>query len=156
MLSERYWTFQWESHLKYLLFFFSICYYYCHHYFIPSRRWFLTYISPNFENPFFGLILSVSLNPFVPQIYVYTSFFFFFFHFSFYINFSFMIFIIIIIINVYVFSTCTGLFEKRIRFPQGLSLVFTRILELFIFVLLNCESLWIWSIKKNKISSEFN
>ena len=31
--------------------------------------------------------------------------------------------IIVVIIYVYVFSTCTGLADKRMRFPQGLSLV---------------------------------
>ena len=41
-----------------------------------------------------------------------------------FLSFFYMFFIIfIIIIYVYVFSTCTGLAEKRIRFPQGLSLV---------------------------------
>ena len=125
--------------------FFSICYYYYyHHYFIPSRRWFLTYICSNFENTLFGLILSFLLNPFMPQIYAYMFFFSFFsFIFSFYIHFSFMIFIIIIIINVYVFSTCTGLFEKRIRFPQGLSLLFRTfyfcIVELWVLVNLKCK-----------------
>ena len=34
-----------------------------------------------------------------------------------------IIIIIIIIIYVYVFSKCTGLSEKRVRFPQGLRLV---------------------------------
>ena len=59
---------------------------------------------------------------------MFTRFFFFFsflsfIFFLFYIYFSFIIIIIIIIINVYVFSTCTGLVAKRIKFPQGLSLV---------------------------------
>ena len=62
-----------------------------------------------------------------------------------YINiYIYIIIIIIIVIYVYVFSTCTGLAEKCIRFPQGLSLVlYVPVFQnfLFIFVLLNCESL---------------
>ena len=87
----------------------------------------------------------------MPQIYVHTVFFLFvcLFLFFVFLSFSFIIFIIIII-NVYVFSTWTGLVEKHTRFPQGLSLVCAHILELFIFLLLNCESLYICSIKKKK------
>ena len=110
-------------------------------------------------------ILSFSLNPFMLEIYVYTFFslslsFLSFISFLYFLyNFIIIIITIIIIIiitiiiiiiiiitiiiiaYVYVFSTCTNLVEKSIRFPQGLSIVLCLYLEFFIFVLLNCESL---------------
>ena len=43
------------------------------------------------------------------------------------------IIIIIIFTYVYVFSTCTGLAEKQIRFSQGLSLVWYLHLRFFCF-----------------------
>ena len=72
----------------------------------------------------------------MPHI-LYIQSFFSFFPFSF-------LYMHIFLLFVRMFSTCTGLAEKdfRIRFPYGLRVLFcTCILELFIFVLLNCESL---------------
>ena len=102
------------------------------------------------------------------QIHVYTWFFFFnffylhfylfiyfFFNLFIYIFYFILFFIVIIIINVCVFSTCTGLVEKRIRFPQGLSPVCTHILELFIFVLLACELLKNKKTKEKKKTRRF-
>ena len=146
MLSERYWTFWWGSHLKYLLFF-SICYYYYYYYyyFIASWRWFLTYTYPIFVNKFFGFS---SLEFFIESLYasnIFHSFFSFYYFFSFMFLFNkyiyiyiyivclfIIIIIIIVIIYVYVSSTCTGLAEKRIRFTLKVWVLFgTCILEFF-------------------------
>ena len=44
ILYDSYWTFRWESHLKYLFLFL-----------IASWHWFLTYTKSNFRKTFFGL-----------------------------------------------------------------------------------------------------
>ena len=74
--------------------------------------------------------MSFSLNPFMPQIYVYSIFVLFF---IIIIIIIIIIVIIIIIIYVSVFSMCTGLAEKRRRFTQGLSLVLYFYFRIFYF-----------------------
>ena len=79
--------------------------------------------------------MGFSLNPFMPQLYVYSFFCLSFLSFIF-LNIHFFIVIIIIIIiifHVYVFSTCADLAEKRIRFPQCLSLVLCLDFRIFYF-----------------------
>ena len=99
--------------------------------------------------------MSFSLNPFMSQI---CWQYFFFFSLSFLSFFDIFVFIIIIIIiisiiiivYVYVFSTCTNLVEKRIRFPQGLSLVLYLYFRIFHFCI---AELWIlvkYTKTKNK------
>ena len=103
MLSERYWTFRWESHLKYLLlYFFSVCYYYYSHYYSTALwRWFLTYIYSNFENKFFGLSNPELFNEsFYASNICLHGFFFLFFCFSFlsFIFFSTHIFLLLLLL----------------------------------------------------------
>ena len=47
---------------------------------------------------------------------------------------EFIVIIINIIFYVYVFSRCAGLAEKRIRFPQGLSLALYLHFRIFLFL----------------------
>ena len=97
--------------------------------------------------------MSFSLNPFMSQIRLQYFFFFSLSFLSFFYIFVFIIIIIIIIIiivHVYVFSTCTNLVEKRIRFPQGLSLVLYLYFRIFHFCI---AELWIlvkYTETKNK------
>ena len=94
--------------------------------------------------------MSFSLNPFMSQICLQYFFFFSLSFLSFFYIFVFIIIIIIIIVHVYVFSTCTNLVEKRIRFPQGLSLVLYLYFRIFHFCI---AELWIlvkYAETKNK------
>ena len=127
----------WNTNCFLSFFFFCICYYYIILiiivlYFIASWRWFLIFTNP--ESTFFGLSsLEFFIESLYTSYYIYIKFFFLL---------PFFIFIYAYIsVCSYVF-TCTGLAEKRVRFPYGLRVLFcTYILEIFIFVLLNCESL---------------
>ena len=119
--------------------FFSICYYYYYrNYFIASRRWFLTYIYSNFENTFFGLsnlelfIESLCASNIYLYVYVYIYIYFFLL--------LFLLLLLLLLLSLLVFSTCTGLVEKRIRFPQGLSLVLYSYFRTFHFCIVE---LWV-------------
>ena len=126
----------WNISCFFPVFFLSVCYYYYNYCFITPWRWFFTYIYLKFESTIFGFSsveFIPELNPFIPHINFYILFFlsliFFnslllFFNFSLSFVWFFMIVVIIIssIIYVYVFSMCTNLAEKRLRYPQGLSL----------------------------------
>ena len=128
-MSERYWTFRWESYLRYLFFFYYLLllllllslfvFSFFNYYFIASRRFIasrqswvfhwiplcLKYMSVVFFS------LSISFLSF--NFYIYIFYYYYYYYYYYY---------------VYVSSTCTDLVEKRIRFPQGLSLVCTCIL----------------------------
>ena len=148
MLSERYWTFWWGSHLKYLLFF-SICYYYYYYYyyyFIASWRWFLTYTYPIFVNKFFGFS---SLEFFIESLYasnIFHSFFSFYYFFSFMFLFNKYIYIYIycLLVYYYYYNYCYHLcfcvlhlyrpcWETNKIYSQGLSLVWYLYFRIFLF-----------------------
>ena len=90
---------------------------------IVSWRWYLTYIHSNLGSPLFGL----------SGVWVFFE--------SLYIPYIYSAFLFCFVIYIYVFSTSSGLAEKRNRFPQGFSLVLHLHFRIFVFVLLNCESL---------------
>ena len=102
--------------------------------FIVSWRWFLTYIRSNFGSTFFG---SSSLQFFFECLYITYSVFF--------------VCLSCYLIYIYVFSTPLDLAGKRIRFPQGSSLVLYLYFRFFVFALLNCESFEIWNIEKKSL-----
>ena len=77
---------------------------------------FLTYICSNFENTFFGLS---NLELFIESLYASNIYLYVYV----YIYIFFLLLFLLLLLSLLVFSTCTGLVEKRIRFPQGLSLV---------------------------------
>ena len=147
MLSERYQTFRWESHLKYLLLFYLLLllsllllllslllvavvvvvvlvfyyyyYYYYYYYFIVLWHSFLTYIHSRFRRTFFGLSNL---------------------EFIFYFYLIFCLFVCFVI-YVCVFSTSSGLAEKRIRLPQGLSFVLYLYFRIFYFCIIELWAL---------------
>ena len=111
-LYERYWTFQWKSHLKYLFYLFIYLFIYFFYLlllltllFYCITTSFLTYIYSNFENTFFGLsnlefFFIESLYTSILYVYSFYSFLFFslslsflsfFYYFFFNLSFSFLI-----------------------------------------------------------------
>ena len=114
--------------LIWIIFCFSIGYYYYCYYFIASWHWFLTYIHSNFGSTFFALSSrEFSLDPFMCYIYFKC------------------LFCLIFILFIYLFFNCFFVLLLTFMFsPQVLSLVLY--LYFRIFLILYC---WIVRYRKN-------
>ena len=117
-------------------------YYYYHYYFIASP----CCIYSNFENAFFGLS---NLELFVESLYasnICLQFFFFSFQYYYYYYYYYY---------CYVFSTCRGLAEKCVRFPQGLSLVLYMCFRIFLFCFVELWVLLNLKYRKKNLNLEW-
>ena len=128
-----------------------ICYYY-YHYVIASWRWFLiiSYIINHINlyllivryTKFFGLSSLVFFLESLYASYTFTVFLVYFWFLLLYFFLVLVFFFACFVIYVYVFSTCSGLIEKRIRFTYFLVLVLYLYFTIWCFcIVLTCESL---------------